>query len=90
MIPTANGPLPEKAIVEMFVANEKNSQIVLGIDDDCVLVSRSGFLERSHVRDAMEVWASENAELSEVGDEEESIVNSISLVWRLENYEGVE
>jgi hypothetical protein len=53
LIPTANGPLPEKAIVEMFVATEKNSQIVLGIDDDCVLVSRSGFLERPHVREEM-------------------------------------
>ena len=31
-------------MVDLFIANEKFSQVVLGIDDDCVLVSKSVFM----------------------------------------------
>lgn len=46
LICTSGKPLPEKAVVEIFKAKEKSSQIVLEIDDGCVLVSRSAYLNR--------------------------------------------
>lgn len=44
LITTSSAPIPASAVLEIFIANEKNSQLVVGIDDDCVLVSRSVIL----------------------------------------------
>jgi hypothetical protein len=90
LITTSNNPIPDNAILEIFIANEKNSQIVMGIDDDCVLVSRSVIMNQQSSPGASESWSSENAELKDITDGCESIVNSITLIWRLDNYDGVE
>lgn len=34
----------ESCIIEIFNANEKRLEVVLGIDDECVMVSRSVFI----------------------------------------------
>jgi hypothetical protein len=46
VIKTEREPLPEKTVVDLFIANEKFSQVVLGIDDNCVLISKSVFMSK--------------------------------------------
>lgn len=61
LIPTSTTPLPDRAVFKLFIANQTVSQIVMGIDDDCVLVSCSGFLRSYPARAGSERWVSESA-----------------------------
>jgi hypothetical protein len=56
LIPTSTSPLSDKAVFKIFIPNKTNSAIVLGIDDDCVLVSRSAFLRHHPTAPSSERW----------------------------------
>ena len=67
----------------MFMANEKFSEVTLGIDDDCVLVTKSVFLSQRKRVLATEIEkCSENVGIFDVVESIKSQIISITLIWR--------
>lgn len=73
------------------MANEKFSQVTLGIDDDCVLVTRSAFLSNRSKNQSSECEQfSDNVTMNEVTETTKSQVISITLIWVQSSYEGTD
>ena len=75
----------------MFKANQKFSQVVLSIDDDCVLVTRSAFFSNRVVSPTADVQSfSENAAIMDIPESTKSQVLSVSLIWRQDSFQDTE
>ena len=64
---------------------------MLGIDDHCVLVSKSTFFRHKTQKQSIESDSySQNGVFIDINEEQESAINSISIVWRGESYDRIE
>jgi hypothetical protein len=65
--------------------------VTLGIDDDCVLVSRSAFLENRNSNQGAEAEQfSDNVFIQDIAEISKSQILSITLIWRQDSFDKVE